>query len=202
MMNDRIAALVLAGGQAKRMGGGDKTLLAVGGHPMLAAVISALDVADIAISANGDPGRFAAFGLPVLPDGDFPGQGPLAGILAGLEWAGGLGMTALLTVPGDTPFLPSGLAGLLRPAPGCASHGGRRHHLVALWPVSCAAALRGVLSSPGSRRVGEFAERIGMRHVEFPVQDVDPFDNINTQDDLVRANMRMDSASQEPGKQG
>ena len=83
--------LVLAGGEARRMGGGDKPLLMVGGQPMLASVIAALGLQPIAISANGDPARFAAFGLPVLPDGAFQGQGPLAGLLAGLggrlRWA-------------------------------------------------------------------------------------------------------------------
>ena len=83
------AALILAGGKASRMGGGDKPLLDVGGSSMLARVIAALrpDAAAVAISANGDPARFGAFALPVLPDGAFVDQGPLAGVLAGLDWA-------------------------------------------------------------------------------------------------------------------
>ena len=87
------AALILAGGGATRLGGGDKPLLEVGGTPMLARIIAALrpDASAIAISANGDPTRFAAFGLPVLPDGAFAGQGPLAGVLAGLDWAAATG---------------------------------------------------------------------------------------------------------------
>jgi molybdenum cofactor guanylyltransferase len=187
MTEDRTAALVLAGGQARRMGGGDKPLLTVGGRPMLASVIAALDVRPIAISANGDPARFAAFGLPVLSDGAFQGQGPLAGLLTGLIWAASLGMTTLLTAPGDTPFLPPRLATRLRPAPCCASSNGRRHHLVALWPVCCANTLRSVLSAPGSRRVADVAERIGMRYVDFAVESGDPFANVNTPDELVRA---------------
>jgi molybdopterin-guanine dinucleotide biosynthesis protein A len=99
MSPNRAAALVLAGGEARRMGGGDKPLLTVGDQTMLASVIAALDLPHTAISANGDPARFAAFGLPVLSDGPFRGQGPLAGLLAGLEWAASLGMTALLTRP-------------------------------------------------------------------------------------------------------
>jgi len=180
----RTAAVVLAGGRASRMGGGDKTLLTVAGEPMLASIIAALNVAAVAISANGEPSRFAQFGLPVLPDGDFAGEGPLAGVLAGLRWAASLDMTALLTVPGDTPYPPPGLAERLAPAPGCAASGGRRHHLVALWPVACQHDLRAFLSAPGPRQVAHFARRIGMRHVEFPVLTRDPFANINTPGEL------------------
>jgi molybdopterin-guanine dinucleotide biosynthesis protein A len=182
----RVAGLVLAGGQARRMGGVDKALLTVGGRSMIASVIAALDLPVTAISANGDPGRFAEFGLPVLPDGVFVDQGPLAGLLAGLEWAAGLGMTALLTAPCDTPFIPHGLAERLWPAPSGVSSGVRRHHLVACWPVGCAGELRAVLSSPGSRSVGRFAESIGMRYEVFAGQDTDPFANVNTQEDLAR----------------
>jgi molybdenum cofactor guanylyltransferase len=187
MSDDRTVALVLAGGEARRMGGGDKPLLTLGRQPMLARVIAALGVQPIAISANGDPARFAKYGLPVLSDGSFRGHGPLAGLLAGLRWADALGMTNLLTAPGDTPFLPTGLATRLRPPPRCASSNGRCHHLVALWPVSCAATLYSLLSGPGSRRVADFAESIGMRCAEFPVRPHDPFANINTPDELVRA---------------
>jgi molybdopterin-guanine dinucleotide biosynthesis protein A len=168
------------------MGGADKAMLTVGGRSMLAAVIAALDLPVMAISANGDPARFAGFGLPVLPDGVFADQGPLAGILAGLEWAAGLGMTALLTAPCDTPLLPPGLADRLWPPPCGVSSGGRLHHLVAAWPVGCAGELRALLSGPGSRSVGRFAERIGMRYAEFPAGSIDPFANINTPEDLER----------------
>jgi molybdopterin-guanine dinucleotide biosynthesis protein A len=187
---DRIAGLVLAGGQATRMGGGDKPLLTVGDRSMLAAVVAALDLPNIAISANGDPGRFTSFGLPVLADGAFGGHGPLAGLLAGLEWAQGLGMTALLTAPGDTPLLPRRLAKRLAPPPGCAQSLGRRHHLVALWPVGCAGALHDLLSAPGPRRVSLFAERIGMRYVDFEVQTTDPFANVNTPDELAQVRLQ------------
>ena len=169
------------------MGGGDKPLLTVRGQPMLAAVIAALDVAQLAISANGDPGRFAEFGLPVLGDGAFADQGPLAGLLAGLDWAASLGMKALLTAPGDTPFLPTGLAAWLAPAPCCVSYAGHHHHLIALWPTDCSPTLRRLLLKPGSRRVGDFAEHVGMRYAEFAVQPSDPFANVNTPDDLLRA---------------
>jgi molybdopterin-guanine dinucleotide biosynthesis protein A len=185
MTAHRVAGLVLAGGQARRMGGADKALLTVGGRSMLAAVIAALDLPFMAISANGDPARFDGFGLPVLPDGTFADEGPLAGILAGLEWAAALGMSTLLTAPCDTPRLPVGLANVLWPAPCGVSSGGRLHHLVASWPVGCARELRALLSGPGSRSVGRFAERIGMRYAEFPANPVDPFANVNTPEDLA-----------------
>jgi molybdopterin-guanine dinucleotide biosynthesis protein A len=191
MNASQIAGLVLAGGRARRMGGVDKALLPFGDSTMLAAVIAVLGLPVVAISANGDPARFAAYGCPVLSDGEFQDQGPLAGILAVLEWAAGLGMTALLTVPCDTPCLPRGLAHRLWPPPCSVISDGRRHHLVATWPVACAADLRAMLSAPGSRRVGDFADRIGMRHVEFPAGTVDSFANVNTPDDLERARKAM-----------
>lgn len=181
------AALILAGGRAARMGGGDKPLLVVAGRPMIARIIAALDEGPVAISANGDPARFAGFGLPVLADGVFVGQGPLAGLLAGLEWAAGLGADTLLTVPGDTPFIPSGLAAALSPAPACAASNGRLHPLVALWPVGCRDALRQLLSAPGRRDVAHFARSIGMRRVDFPAAKWDAFMNVNTPDDLAIA---------------
>ncbi len=93
-------------------------------HPM-ALFVRAEPVGAIALRAGGDPARFARFGLPVLDDGVFAGAGPLAGVLAGLDWAAGLGATDLLSVPGDTPFIPAGLVGALGPAPACAVSGGR-----------------------------------------------------------------------------
>lgn len=189
MTRDAVVAVVLAGGQARRMGGGDKPLLEIDGQPMLARVVAALrpDVAAIAISANGDPARLAGFGLPVLPDGRFAGEGPLAGVLAGLDWAAGVGATALFSVPGDTPFLPPGTPRTLAPPPACVSCGGRTHHLIALWPVACRGQLRALLASPGPRSVAHFADRIGMRRVDFPAGPWDRFLNVNTPDDLAQA---------------
>jgi molybdopterin-guanine dinucleotide biosynthesis protein A len=186
-MTERIAALVLAGGEGRRMGGVDKPLLDVGGRPMLAAVIASLGVVPTAISANGDPARFAAFGLPVFSDGVFQGHGPLAGILAGLRWAASLGMTALLTAPGDMPFLPPGLVQKLATPPRSVRVGGRTQHLVALWPSDCADLLHTFLSAKGSRRVADFSEQIGMQYDEFPVELSEAFDNINTHEQLARA---------------
>ena len=125
--------------------------------------------------------------LPVLPDGAFAGQGPLAGLLAGLDWAAALGADALLTVPGDTPFIPPGLAAALAPPPACAAGNGRVHHLVALWPITCRDSLRQLLAAKGRRDVAHFAGAIGMRRVDFAVAKWDPFLNVNTPEDLALA---------------
>jgi molybdopterin-guanine dinucleotide biosynthesis protein A len=189
MVPDKVAALILAGGRARRLGGQDKPLLDVGGAPMLARLVATLraDGHVIAISANGDPARFAAFTAPVLLDGAFRGEGPLAGVLAGLDWAATLGVETLLTVPGDTPFVPAGLAAALAPPPACAASNDRAHHLVALWPIGCRGDLRRVLSAPGPRDIARFAAGIGMRRVDFAVAKWDPFLNVNTPEDLAAA---------------
>jgi len=196
-----VCALVLAGGAARRLGGGDKPLRLLGGRPLLAHVLARLGAGEdgaIALSANGDAARFARFGLPVLEDGAFAGQGPLAGVLAGLDWAAGRGAGALLTVPGDTPFIPRDLAARLAPAPSCAASGGRVHHLVALWPVAARAALRSRLSADGPRNVAAFAAVLGLRFVAFAAegQACDPFLNVNTPEDLARAQAVLDQAGE------
>jgi molybdopterin-guanine dinucleotide biosynthesis protein A len=197
----RVAGLILAGGTASRMGGGDKPLLEVAGQTMLAHVLRTLeaDLSDIAISANGDPARFAAFGRPVLADGAFAGQGPLAGILAGLDWAAGLGCSALLSVPGDTPFIPAGLAALLAPAPSCAVHCGVTHHLIALWPTTCRQPLRALLAAPGGRAVARFAALIGTRGVDFSTGPAGLFANVNTPEELAHARLTAESMNDADG---
>jgi molybdopterin-guanine dinucleotide biosynthesis protein A len=188
------AALVLAGGQARRLGGLDKPLICLGGRTVLAHILDRLvgQAFPIALSANADPARFAAFGLPVLADGEFAGQGPLAGLLRGLDWAAGQGADTLLSIPGDTPFIPDDLVAALAPAPACAASSGRVHHLVALWPVAARAALAGLLATAGPRDVRRFAASLGMRTVDFAAIDLpsgpcDPFLNINTPADLALA---------------
>ena len=134
------AALILAGGQGSRLGYVDKAFLCLNGQPLIALLLARLapQVQHIAISANGDPSRFAALPLPVLADApEHAGKGPLAGVAAGLAWAGQkLGAATLLTVPVDTPFAPMDLLARLSPAPAVACYGGRQHHLVAHWPVA------------------------------------------------------------------
>jgi molybdenum cofactor guanylyltransferase len=187
-----IAGLALAGGAARRMGGVDKTLLEIAGRPMLSYVLDRLrrETKSVAISANGDPARFAAFGLPVLSDGEFAACGPLAGVLAGLEWAALLQAGTLLTIPGDTPFVPAGAAATLTPAPACAAAGGRPQHLVALWPVTAGGALRDFLCGPGPYAAHRFAELIGMRVVPLAGAD-HQFRNINTPEDLAAARLSL-----------
>lgn len=185
-----IAGLALAGGASRRMGGVDKMLLEIGGRPMLSYVVGRLrgETEAVAISANGDPARFATFGCPVLPDGEFAGRGPLAGVLVGLEWAASLGAGTLLTIPGDTPFVPAGVAAALAPAPACAAAGGLSQHLVGLWPVDASSALRNFLDGPGPHSVHRFAPAIGVRVVVFADAD-HQFRNINTPGDLAGARL-------------
>ncbi|TPM41973.1 molybdenum cofactor guanylyltransferase MobA [Mesorhizobium sp. B2-3-4] len=201
-MNLDVAGIILAGGQSRRMGGGDKSLLPLGGGCVLDEVLSRfgpqLDM--LALSANGDPARFARFGLPVLADTVEGFAGPLAGILTGLEWAAaGTPCKAIVSAAGDTPFLPADLVDRLVAAAGghpgsiaVAFSSGRRHPTFALWPVECRGALRHFLVGEDNRRVSAFIERQGHVEVEFPVlqsagQPVDPFFNINVPDDLARA---------------
>lgn len=182
-----IAGLILAGGSGRRLGGIDKPLLTLGGVTLLERIAAAMALPAIAVNANGDPGRYAASGHTVLSDGVFAGEGPLAGVLAGLAWAREIGASAVLTVPGDTPFVPPDLATALSPGPACAASGEHAHHLIALWPVALHDALRDHLSRPGPRHVVRFAARVGMRRVDFPVSGWDPFLNINTPADLALA---------------
>ncbi|MFC7734543.1 molybdenum cofactor guanylyltransferase MobA [Roseomonas sp. GCM10028921] len=180
--------LVLAGGLARRMGGGDKTLLLLRGRPMLALLLERLgpQVAALAISANGDPARLAgaAPGMPVLAD-PFPGYpGPLAGVLAGMEHAARLGLEWVLSVPGDTPLIPPDLAARLHAAGAPVAHAasaGQAHPPVALWSVALRDDLRAALLR-GEGKVGRWAARHGAAAVEWPG---DPFLNANTPEELA-----------------
>lgn len=194
-----IAGLVLAGGLSSRFGGGDKPLRLLGGKTLLAHVIERLapQVRQMALSANGDPERFSAFGLPVLADEGTPAsKGPLAGILAGLGWARRqTGCIHVLTVAGDTPFIPSNLstrlAGVADDADRhivVAASGGRRHPVVALWPVAVEDDLRLFLSQSETFSINAFLRGQATTEVEFSLDDgVDPFFNVNTPSDLIEA---------------
>lgn len=205
-MTVSIPGVILAGGQARRMGGGDKPLQPLGSRPLLAHVIDRLapQVPALAISANGNPARFAAFGLPVLADSvaDFPG--PLAGILAGMEWARWLdpAIRDIVTVPGDAPFLPQDLVARLvaaRDAAGadiaCAASAGQVHPVAALWPVRLHDALHQALDE-GLRKVTDFTARHRLALAEFAADPVDPFLNVNTPDDLAAAERRLAAVPQ------
>ena len=191
-MPDITPAVVLAGGLARRMGGGDKPLLPFGEGTVLAAVLARLapQAGPLAINANGDPARLAPFGLPVLPDPVKGHPGPLAGLLAAMIWARSLGAARVLTVPGDAPFLPLDLADRLAQAgaPAIAASGGRAHPVAGLWPTALAEALRQDLAG-GLRRVQSFATTHGAGEVDFPLppDGPDPFLNLNTPEDLAKA---------------
>ncbi len=195
-----IGGVILAGGGATRLGGGDKCLLPLGDRPILAHVIARLrpGVAALALSANGDPARFAAFGLPVLPDGPPGAVGPLAGVLAGLDWAAARGLEAIVTAAAATPAFPDSLVTVLgavgkeRALAIAVSEGpdGRRAHpTFGLWPVALRAPLRAALAA-GERRVGRFAESMGRVAAVFPDPSGDAFFNINTPGDLDLARRR------------
>ncbi|WP_269780332.1 molybdenum cofactor guanylyltransferase MobA [Methylobacterium sp. Leaf118] len=190
-----VLGLILAGGLARRMGGGDKPLTVLAGRTLLARVAERLAPqcpAGLALSANGDPERFrAAFAGPILPDTVPDHPGPLAGILAGLEAAAGIaGVTHLASVPGDAPFLPPDFVARLTAAGdrpiALAASGERRHFTSALWPVALRDDLRAWLTA-GERRVGGFISRHGADVVAWPVAPVDPFLNLNAPDDLAAA---------------
>ena len=196
VVDRRPVAVVLAGGRARRMGGGDKALVQLGGRPLLRHVLDRVgpQVRAVAVSANGDPARFAAFGVPVLADPLPDTPGPLAGILAGMRWAARVHpeREALLSVPTDTPFLPADLvARLLAVATpslpvACALSLGRRHPVVAIWPVLLADDLAAALAG-GERGVERFAARHGLADAMFPAETADPFLNINDRAALAAA---------------
>jgi molybdopterin-guanine dinucleotide biosynthesis protein A len=184
------AGVILAGGLSRRMGGGDKCLLPLGGRSLLAHVIERMrpQVAVLALNANGNAARFAGFQLPVVTDDQSDFAGPLAGILAALDWAATTGAAAVLTVPADTPFLPRDLAARLAAAgaPALARSGGRVHPVVGLWPLALRDDLRVALRREGLRKVEDWTTRLAPAVVDFPAAP-DPFFNINTPDDLARA---------------
>ncbi len=182
------AALILAGGGGTRLGGVNKAFLALNGELLIVHLLRRLipQTGDIAISANGDPARFAAFNMPVLPDGALAGKGPLAGVAAGLAWAQSIGAAELLTIPVDTPFFSENLLESLTPAPAVATWRGRQHHLVATWQVSALPQLLAFLAAPGAYKVRDALTFCSARQVAFEAE-TDPFLNINTPEDLARA---------------
>lgn len=180
-------AVILAGGRAQRMGGGDKALLQIGTQTILARTLAALAPCPTALNAQGDPARFAPHTLPILPDAGPGHQGPLAGILAAMRWAAAY--THVLTVPGDCPFLPHDLLARMETgAPGIvmAASAGRTHHATALWPTNLHDDLAAALQA-GQRRVEAYAAPHGITIVEWPATPFDPFLNVNTPQDLAYA---------------
>lgn len=191
--------VILAGGQARRMGGGDKGRLMLRDQSLLERVIARLgpQVEGMALNANGDAGRFADLGLPVIADSlaDYPG--PLAGVLAGLDWAATQGAEHIVTAAADTPFFPEDLAAKLERAARLANtpialaatdEAGRmqRQPTFGLWPVALREDLRSSLTG-GLRKVVLWTDRHGAASAQFAATPFDPFFNVNTPEDLVRA---------------
>lgn len=194
----RLVGLLLAGGQSRRMGGGDKALRELAGVPLLAYVVKRLrpQVEALVLNANGDPARFAGFGLPVAADGVLGFAGPLAGVLAGLDWAAAHrpDCPCVLSVATDAPFLPEDLAARLVAAVGeagadlaCAASGGRAHPVFGLWPVRLREDLRRALVVEGVRKVDQWTARHRLVTVNFADHPVDPFFNANRPEDLEAA---------------
>jgi molybdopterin-guanine dinucleotide biosynthesis protein A len=192
--------LVLAGGLARRMGGGDKARLKIGGVTILDRVLATLSgqCVDIVINANGDPGRFADTGCVVVPDNVEGHPGPLAGILAGLDWLAeqNNGIEWILSVPGDCPFLPDDLVEKLHMARrrkgagvplACARSGEWRHPVVGLWPLALRENLRKSLVEDDMRKIEMWTGQHGIAIADWPLEPVDPFLNVNTPDDVARA---------------
>ena len=198
MTEEAVIGLLLAGGRATRMGGGDKCLRLLAGRPLLDHVIERLgpQVSLLLLNANGDPARFSAFGLPVAADSPADFAGPLAGILAGLDWAAAERPEVIdvLSVPGDCPFLPDDLAARLAAARtqagvpiACARSGDWRHPVVALWPVALREDLRHALVVEDLHKIEIWTARHGVVTVDWPTVPVDPFFNVNTPEDVTAA---------------
>ncbi len=200
-----IPGVILAGGRATRMGGGDKGLHHVAGRRLIDHVIARLaaQCGPLAINANGDPARFGEFGLPVLSDNLPDHPGPLAGVLAGLDWAAAIGAGAIVTAAADTPFFPPDLVERLQAAAGpsglalaaSADETGRMRAqpTFGLWPVALREDLRTALQG-GLRKIVLWTDSHGAGMAEFPSQPFDPFFNVNTPQDLATAERLMGAA--------
>jgi molybdopterin-guanine dinucleotide biosynthesis protein A len=197
-MSERPLGLILAGGLARRMGGGDKARIVIDGRTILDRVIATMtpQCSALIINANGDPARFADTKLPVVPDSVPDFAGPLAGILAGLDWAAAHAPQTvdIVSIPGDCPFLPSDLVARLEAARAaaktplaCARSGDWRHPVAGLWPVALRHDLRKALIDEGLHKIEIWTARHGVAIADWPVGPVDPFFNVNTPDDVAAA---------------
>jgi molybdopterin-guanine dinucleotide biosynthesis protein A len=201
---EKTFGLVLAGGLARRMGGGDKALIEIGGQTILSRVLATMtpQCDGLILNANGDPKRFAPYALPVVPD-DIPDfAGPLAGILAGLDWMADNrpGLQWMVSVPGDCPFLPADLVARLHVARekagtplACAKSGDWRHPVAGLWNVKLRADLRHAVIDEDLHKIEIWTGRHGIAIAEWPDRPVDPFFNVNTPEERERANILVKS---------
>jgi len=208
MTGPSLVGCILAGGLARRMGGGDKPLLEIHGRTMLERVIDRLapQVGATVLNANGDPQRFARFALPVVPDPIDGFAGPLAGVLAGLDWARANAPEAegIVSVAGDTPFFPTDLVARLMAARGAdperivlARSGGKLHPVFGYWPLARTNDLRAFLEAGETRKVLAFVDAHPNTAADFDTapQSRDPFFNVNTPDDLALAAGQKDAGS-------
>lgn len=197
-MSNSVIGVLLAGGLARRFGGGDKCLIELCGKPLLEHVIdrTAPQVDHLILNANGAPERFDAYNLEVVADVVEGFAGPLAGVLTALEWARDHMPEAkwVASFPTDAPVLPVDLITKLQAAiaeqgadMACAMSNERTHPVIALWPVSIAQDLRKALVDEDIRKIDRFTSRYHIAHVDFAVTDHDPFMNINAPDDLALA---------------
>ena len=196
-MNNALG-VVLAGGLARRMGGGDKARLRIGGRTILERVRARLapQCTALILNANGDPARFHDTGLPVVPDSVPDFAGPLAGILAALDWAAAQApeLNDVVSVPGDCPFLPNDLVARLLAARAreekplaCARSGEQRHPVVGLWAVALRGDLRAALLDEGLHKIEAWTARHGVAVADWPASPLDPFFNVNTPEDAAEA---------------
>ena len=198
MMPPKVAGVVLAGGLSRRMGGGDKALLSLGGRSILDHVIERArpQVSSLALNANGDAARFARFGLPVIADVVEGYAGPLAGVLTGLEWAAAEHPDCawVASFASDAPFLSVDLVARLLAAIekdgadlACASSAGRHHPVFGLWPVALVDDLRHTVIDDSIRKVDAWTARYSLAVADFEVEPFDPFFNTNRPEDLAEA---------------
>jgi molybdopterin-guanine dinucleotide biosynthesis protein A len=201
----KVVGLLLAGGQSRRMGGGDKALRLLDGIPLLARVIERLrpQVDALVLNANGDAGRFAKFGLPVVSDSVPDFAGPLAGVLAGLDWTAAYRPDSpfVVSVATDAPFFPADLVarlveGIERECSdlACAASGGRSHPVFGLWPVQLREDLRRAVIEDGIRKVDQWTACHRLATVPFADHPVDPFFNANRPEDLAAAEALLKAA--------
>jgi molybdopterin-guanine dinucleotide biosynthesis protein A len=194
----KIVGLLLAGGQSRRMGGGDKALRVIGGVPLLDRVIERIrpQVETLVLNANGDPARFVNFGLPIVPDSVPDYAGPLAGVLAGLDWTAQHrpDCTHIVSVATDAPFLPRDLVSRLVCGMeesgadlACAASGGQPHPVIGLWAVRLREDLRHAVVDETVRKVDAWTARHRLATVLFPSEPIDPFFNANRPEDLATA---------------
>lgn len=198
MTDTPVVGVLLAGGLARRMGGGDKCLKVLGGKTLLerAHVRAARQVDALILNANGDGARFADVGLPVVADVIEGFAGPLAGVLTGMEWAREHrpGADFIVTFATDAPFFPLDLTARLLQAVtvghadmACARSNGRTHPVFAIWPVGLAGDLRHAMMDEDMRKIDRWTGRYHTEHIDFPVDPIDPFFNVNTPEDLAEA---------------